>query len=81
MQHQRRERPDSIEGQRPRGCLHEGPLVVDSLEGDAPRRARCLVCGAVGPERATSVEAAHALRLLDRFPRHRADERPLARRG
>jgi hypothetical protein len=79
MQHRGRERTDS-EGQRPHRCLHKGPLVVDSLEEDGPRRARCLVCGTVGPERATSIEAAHALRL-NKFPPHRADERPLAARG
>lgn len=65
----------SSEGQRPHGCTHAGPLIVDSVDEGAPRRVKCLVCGTVGPERATSTEAAQALRRIGSSPRHRGDER------
>ena len=63
-------------GKEKRGCAHKGPLLVEGPpEGiGAPRRAKCLVCGALGPARATSTEAAHALRL-GAPQRHRGRER------
>jgi hypothetical protein len=45
----------------PHQCAHAGPRLVDPADGDAPCRALCLLCGTVGPGRATSSEAADAL--------------------
>jgi hypothetical protein len=49
-------------------CDHHYPIEVvrvSTLEGD--RRARCLGCGACGPERAGSEEAMLALRAEARY--------------
>jgi hypothetical protein len=40
-------------------CRHNGPIEAVSTEGG--KRARCLVCGAVGPVRAEAKEAVLAL--------------------
>ena len=42
-------------------CGHRCPLEVVSTE-DGKKRARCLSCGATGPAREGSAEAAAALR-------------------
>jgi hypothetical protein len=48
----------------PHQCEHAGPQLVDPADGDASCRALCLVCGTVGPGRATPSEAARALRQM-----------------
>ena len=53
----------SIDQQKPPVwlCGHRYPLEVVSTE-DGKKRARCLSCGATGPAREGSAEAAAALR-------------------
>jgi hypothetical protein len=48
----------------PHRCAHAGPMLVDPADGDAPCRALCLLCGTVGPARATPSKAARALRHM-----------------
>lgn len=51
-------------------CMGRGPIdpercghnVAVTQRGEGARRARCLICGTVGPERPTSEEAAEALK-------------------
>lgn len=42
-------------------CTHRGPLVVNAVEGGG-KRAHCLVCSRVGPEREQALQAIEALR-------------------
>jgi hypothetical protein len=43
-------------------CRHWGPAVVDPADEHGCYRVRCLLCGTVGPEGATSTEALLTLR-------------------
>ena len=54
-------------------CKHVGPLEVSSTAG-GKKRARCLVCGMTGPERAESLEAIQALRDEARDEARRAEK-------
>lgn len=45
-----------------RECRHRGPAIVVPADEDGRYRVRCLLCGTVGPEGATSTEALLTLR-------------------
>lgn len=51
---------------RPSECGHDGTVLVSPVGDGEGRRARCLACGRVGPERETSEEARSALEALAR---------------
>lgn len=42
-------------------CTHRGPLVVNAVEGGG-KRAHCLICSQIGPERGHTQQAIQALR-------------------
>ena len=43
-------------------CDHRYPIVVEKVGGGSSRRARCLGCGALGPDREDVEQAMLALR-------------------
>lgn len=47
--------------QRTETCTHRGPLVVNAVEGGG-KRAHCLMCSQIGPERDYTRQAIEALR-------------------
>lgn len=47
--------------QRNETCSHRGPLVVNAVEGGG-KRAHCLMCSEVGPEREQTQQAIESLR-------------------
>jgi hypothetical protein len=48
-------------------CDHHYPIVVEKVGGGSSRRARCLGCGALGPDREDVVPAMLALRDQARY--------------
>ncbi len=57
-------------------CDHHYPIVVEKVGGGSSRRARCLGCGAVGPERTGAEQAMLALRAEARAGRSWAPSPP-----
>ena len=51
---------------RPSECGHDGTALVSPVGDGEGRRARCLACSTVGPERETLEEARRALAALAR---------------
>jgi hypothetical protein len=60
------------------GCEHHYPIVVEKAEH--AKRARCLGCGASGPERSGAEQAMLALRAEARYGQ-RLGVRPPVRRS